>query len=106
VAPPPPAAPASPPPREPPVDFARAFDEAFDRINRHKGGHNLVGLQELRRLLPSARAEFDDGLRRLRLAGRYTLSAAEGRHGISPEEREASILEDGSLLLYVSRRSP
>ena len=29
---------------------------------------------------------------------------AEGRHGLSPEEREAGITEDGALLLYVSRR--
>ena len=40
------------------------------------------------------------------LAGRYSLSAAEGRHGLTPEEREAGILEDGTLLLYVSRKTP
>jgi hypothetical protein len=40
----------------------------------------------------------------LRRAGRYTLSTAEGRHGLSPEEREAGIHEDGATLLYVSRK--
>jgi hypothetical protein len=45
-------------------------------------------------------------LQRLRRAGRYSLSAAEGRHGISAEERDAAIPEDGSLLLFVSRRGP
>ena len=42
----------------------------------------------------------------LRRGGRFSLSAAEGRHGISDEEREAAIPEDGSLLLFVSRRGP
>jgi hypothetical protein len=104
VAQPAPAAAPPSPPREAPADFARAFDEAFQRIDRHKGGHNFVSLLDLRRLLPAARAEFDAGLRQLRLAGRYTLSAAEGRHGVSPEEREAGVVEDGTLLLYVSSR--
>ena len=49
---------------------------------------------------------FNAELRKLRVAGRYTLSAAEGRHGISPEEHAAGIVEDGSLLLYVSRKAP
>jgi hypothetical protein len=38
----------------------------------------------------------------VRRQGRYSLSAAEGRHGISPEERDAGIIEDGSLLLFAS----
>lgn len=98
---------AEPPPRElPPTDFAPAFDEAFAGLNRQQGAHNFVNLVDLRRALPVDRATFDAGLRRLRLAGRYTLSAAEGRHGITPEEREAAVTEDGTLLLYVSRKSP
>jgi hypothetical protein len=92
--------------RETPVDFAHAFDEAFNQINRQKGAHNFVNLVELRRVLPLPRECFDAELRKLRIAGRYTLSTAEGRHGISPEERAAGIFEDGSLLLYVSRKAP
>ena len=59
---------------------------------------------DLRRALPFDRATFDAGLDALRRAGRYTLSAAEGRYGITPEEQEAGIVEDGTLLLYVSRK--
>ncbi|HZT80743.1 MAG TPA: hypothetical protein VFA26_10990 [Gemmataceae bacterium] len=92
--------------RDLPGDFARAFGEAFDRLDRQRGGHNFVSLVELRRAVPCDRAAFDAGLRRLRVAGQYTLSAAEGRHGISPEEQQAGITEEGSLLLFVSRRSP
>jgi hypothetical protein len=43
-------------------------------------------------------------LQRLRREGRYSLTGAEGRHGISAEERDAGITEDGNLLLFVSRR--
>src|SRR5439155_22340541 len=88
--PPAPAAPPAPahvpPPADgaPPADFPRAFDEAFQRLDRAAGSHNFVSLVDLRRALPVARATFDAGLFRLRLDGRYSLSAAEGRHGISP----------------------
>jgi hypothetical protein len=94
----------APPAPAPPADFARRFAEAFDRLDRARGSHNLVSLVGLRRELPVDRAAFDVELQRLRRAGFYSLSAAEGRHGISTEEREAAIPEDGSLLLFVSRR--
>jgi hypothetical protein len=89
------------PPR---VEFAHCFEEAFARLDRERGGHNHVSLVELRRAVPVERSEFDAGLQHLRRAGRYSLSAAEGRHGIRDDERTAGILEDGSLLLFVSRR--
>jgi hypothetical protein len=102
---------AAPPPRiepkpspHPSVDFAQRFDEAFARLERELGSHNHVNLAVLRRDVSVERAVFDAGLQQLRRAGRYSLSAAEGRHGISAEERDAGIHEDGSLLLFVSRR--
>jgi hypothetical protein len=88
-----------------PAGFASLFDEAFNRLDRARGSHNFVSLVDLRRAVPVDRAAFDTGLHQLRVAGRYSLSAAEGRHGLSPEEREAGITEDGTLLLYVSRRT-
>jgi hypothetical protein len=88
------------------VDFARAFDEAFDRLDRQRGAHNFVSLVDLRPVLPVDRPTFDARLQELRRAGRFTLSSAEGRHGISPAEQEAGIPEDGALLLYVSRKLP
>jgi hypothetical protein len=59
---------------------------------------------KLRQQVPVEREHFDEELNRLRRANRYTLSAAESRHGVSEEEREAGIVEHGSLLLFVSRR--
>ncbi len=91
-----------PPP--PPVDFASHFEEAFARLDREHGGHNHVSLVQLRRAVPADRAAFDAGLQQLRRAGQYSLSAAEGRHGLRDEEQQAGIAEDGSLLLFVSRR--
>jgi hypothetical protein len=90
-------------PSNAPTDFVQAFEEAFDRLDRQRG-HNFVNLVDLRRALMTDRQSFDAGLQSLRRAGRYTLSAAEGRDGISPEENQAGIREEGSLLLYVSRR--
>lgn len=101
------AAQALPPPGPggPPSDFARAFDDAFQRLDAQKGLHNFVSLVELRGSLPFDRQTFDAQLNHLRRAGRYTLSGAEGRHGLSPEEKGAGIEEDGATLLYVSRKS-
>jgi hypothetical protein len=92
--------------RPPLADFARAFQEGFDQLDRQHGAHNFVSLVELRRAIPCDRPTFDAELRKLRIAGRYTLSAAEGRHGITPEEQQAGIREEGSLLLFVSRKAP
>jgi hypothetical protein len=97
----PPAAP-TPAPAPAPLDFARLFDEAFARLE--PAAHGLVSLVELRQHVPVERNEFDEGLNRLRRSGRYSLQGAEGRHGISTQEREAGIVEHGNLLLYVSRR--
>lgn len=99
------APPAAPKPAPvPAMDFARRFEEVFAHLDREHGSHNHVSLLELRRAVPVDRAAFDAGLQQLRRAGRYGLSAAEGRHGLSAEERDAGISEDGSLLLFVSRR--
>jgi hypothetical protein len=111
-APPPPAPapvtalPAAPEPAAAPADFRAAFDDAFDRLDRAGGGHNFVSLTELRRAVPLPREEFDRELRLLRQSGRYEFSAAEGREGIGPEELAAGIPEEGSLLLFVSRKTP
>ena len=86
------------------IDFSTLFEEAFVRLERERGGHNHVSLVELRRAVPVERAAFDAGLQLLRHSGRYTLSAAEGRHGLSDEERDGGLYEDGNLLLFVSRR--
>jgi hypothetical protein len=104
AAPPAPSPRIEPKPPLPSIDFAQRFDEAFARLEREHGSHNHVNLAVLRRAVPVERGVFDAGLQQLRRAGRYSLSAAEGRHGISAEERDAGIHEDGSLLLFVSRR--
>jgi hypothetical protein len=87
------------------VDFAAAFGAAFDQLDRQKGSHNIVNLVDLRSAVPVDRTAFDGGLQQLRRAGQYTLSNAEGRHGITAEEREAGLVEEGALLLFVSRKT-
>ena len=88
----------------PSTNFATAFIAAFDRLDQQRGGHNFVSLVDLRRELADySREAFDNGLRALRLAGRFDLSAAEGRYGISAEEQQAGIREGNTLLLHVSK---
>jgi hypothetical protein len=98
----------APAPARPPApaaaDFEAAFDEAFARLDRANGSYNFVSLVDLRRALPLDRATFDGRLGQLRRAGRYSLAAAEGRHGLTDEQRAAGITEEGTLLLFVSRR--
>jgi hypothetical protein len=95
------AAPVAPPP----VDSqGEKFDQAFIKLDHESGGHNLVSLVGLRRAMGLNRENFDHLLHDLRRSGKYSLSAAEGRHGIGPEDQAAGIEEGNSLLLYVSRR--
>ena len=96
--------PGSPDVAPPPLDFADAFEKVFTSLDRQARSVNLVSLVDLRRALPVDRETFDRELRELRRAGRFSLNAAEGRQGLTPEEREAAINEGGSLQLFVSRR--
>ncbi len=87
------------------ADFAAAFDAAFHDLDRQRGSHNFISLVDLRQALARfSREQFDQGLRDLRAAGLYGLSAAEGIHGIRPEDRDAGIEEAGTLLVYVSKK--
>ena len=89
-----------------PSDFVKHFEEAFDRLDRTEGRLNFVSLVDLRRELPEYNpAQFDAGIKELRRRRIFTLSSAEGRFGISEDQKNAAILEAGSLLLFVSRRS-
>jgi len=86
-----------------PGDFPKAFDDAFEKLNRQEGSLNFVSLVDLRRALAAfPRSAFDVELKKLWSQGRYSLRAAEGRFGIRPEEREAGFLQEGALLLFVS----
>jgi hypothetical protein len=93
-----------PPPAITPTEFERRFAQTFEHLDRQRGSVNLVSLVALRRELGVERGLFDRELQRLRREGRYTLQAAEGRHGLTEEERQAGLVEDGTLLLFVSRR--
>ncbi len=85
-------------------DFARAFDEAFARLDRERGSNNFVSLVDLRAALPAfPRAAFDAALHELRVARRYVLNSAEHSEGLGPDQREAAIREEGEFLLHVSR---
>lgn len=89
-----------------PRDFAQAFRAAFEILDRRNGSTNFVKLADLRQALEDfSREEFDAGLRKLRIEGRFSLDSHEGLHGsLSHEEREAGVREAGSLLVYASRR--
>ena len=95
-----------PAPERPPRDFAEAFCEAFEQLDRRNGLTNFVKLADLRHALSEfSREEFDAGLRKLRLDGEFSLDSHEGLYGtLTPEEREAGVHEAGSLLIYASKR--
>ena len=82
---------------------ATDFDAAFQRCDNERGS-NFVNLVNLRREANTDRKSFDAVLETVRREYRYTMSGAEGRFGITEEERAASIKEHGETLLYVSRR--
>ena len=81
------------------------------RIDKEKQRYGLVHLADVRAAFPKlSKAEFDRAIQDARKAGKLSLSAAEGRHGISEKDREAAIHEKdftgGSrALVYVSVRN-
>lgn len=82
-----------------------AMVDTVRRLDRGNGGYNFVSLVQLRAAYPSlSRTLFDSMLHQCRLQGALTLVSAEGRGGLTPEEKAAGILEEGRLLLYVSVR--
>jgi hypothetical protein len=89
-------------------DFARDFDEAFDRLDPpdKKGRRsNYVTLLALREALPRYdRKTFDAEINKLRRAQRYSLDASDGRHArMTRAEQAAGIEEAGELLVYAAR---
>lgn len=86
-----------------PERFESAFHGAFEGLDRR--GLNFVKLRALREALPEfSRAQFDAGLRQLRLASKYELSADEGTHSrLDDEDREAGLYEAGARLVYCQR---
>lgn len=86
------------------ANFAAQLAAAFKRLDAESGGHNQVGLRQLRAALPTwGRAAFDARLLSLRQAGEYTLSGMQNRGGVSVEDQEAGIREGGVLRIYLSR---
>ena len=84
--------------------FAAKFEDAFRRLDGEKGSYNFVSLLDLRRALSDySREQFDRGLKLLRQARRYRINVGEGRSGVSPEQQEAAIIEDGTIHSSVSR---
>src|SRR5205814_8633810 len=82
-------------------EFAPAFREAFEQLDRRNGSTNFVKLADLRHALSDfSREEFDAGLRQLRIDGLFSLDSHEGLHGsLTHEERESVVREAGSLLV-------
>jgi hypothetical protein len=89
-----------------PAEFAGVFEREFERLDRASGGNNYVLLHDLRQALSDyERSEFDEQLRELRQARRYTLDSSDGRQvRLSHEQLDAGIREGSSLLVYVARR--
>jgi hypothetical protein len=84
--------------------FAARFAEAFARLDRENGSYNFVWLADLRNALSAyTREQFDAGIKQLRAERHYQINAGEGRSGISHQQREAAILEDGTIHTSVSR---
>jgi hypothetical protein len=80
------------------IDFTRAF-HSLDT------GYNFVKLYNLRKSLPQySRQQFDEGLNTLRRERKFSLEASEGLLvTLTPEEKEAGILDQGRLMIYCQK---
>jgi glycine amidinotransferase len=79
-----------------PVQYAGVV---INLVRRMAGSHNIVKILDLRRALAEEgldRTAQDAAIHEARRSGAVTASSFEGRHGITPEEHEAGIVEPGS----------
>ncbi|MBL8797988.1 MAG: hypothetical protein JNM56_29085 [Planctomycetia bacterium] len=81
-----------------------ALMSAFAAVEQGERTRNWVNLADLEAQLGWNRARFLAVLKAARQRGWLTLSAAEGKGGISDRDRKAGIYEDGALLLFASRK--
>lgn len=92
-------------------DVDKQIVDLFQRLDKEAGKHNFVDIVNLRKGMEQVgikgREAQDKAINDLRRAGVLTMSGREGghregKHIVSPEQREASIMEDGSMLGHVS----
>ncbi len=97
---------AAQPARTGTANFAADFDAAFLRLFQRGGQRSLVKTIDLRGELPAySPAEFEQGLRQLREADRYSMETDHGGYSrLSDEERRAGIQEGSSLFVFVKRK--
>lgn len=77
---------------------------AFAKLNK-KGG-NLVSLADLKDATEMSKERLHATVQQLRKDGVLTGSRPEGRHGITPREREAMLRDGDDQILYVSVKDP
>jgi hypothetical protein len=89
------------------AEAMRMMTWAHGCIDKNNGGTNFVVLADLRDALSAlyTRQEFDEALRQLRIDGVLSLDSFEGLFGeFTQRMRDSAITENGSVLVYVSRR--
>lgn len=93
--------------------FHAEFSAAFRKLDRENRGVNYVALTDLRKALPHYNQEqFNAGLRKLRVADKFTLDTEDGRrlstnndmYRHSAAEDAAAIREGGTIYRRVSYR--
>ena len=88
-------------------DVPRAdVDALVAAVQKHGGGSNMANLAHVRRELGWDKPRADRAIQRARIERAISLSAAEGRHGITAEEQAAALPGDvpGQVLLHAGIR--
>lgn len=86
------------------AQFARDFDAAFEKLDGTLGLRNYASLVDLRPALAQYPSEvFEKEVLKLRQVGHYSLSVAEGRFGLSDEERAACLIVNNVQHLLVHK---
>lgn len=89
------------------AEAIRMIEWVHGCLDKNNGGTNFVTLADMRDALSAlySRDEFDEALRQLRIDGVLSLDSFEGLFGeFTQRMRDSAITENGSVLVYVSRR--
>lgn len=85
------------------ADTGEELLRAFSAIDAEQGGHNVVNLVDLRRVVPLDRKTFDQALYRLVSGYRINLVQANPCYRLNPEEHEAQFKHGVERYLFVSK---
>lgn len=86
-----------------PVELTKMGNEVLQAMQKLRDKFNYIDLADIKKALPHLSIpQFHGTMQSLRQVGKIALHVGEGRHGISDEQQQVGIPEEGDLFTHAS----